>query len=132
MLKKTITYTDYNGTERTEDFYFNISEAELHELELTTEGGYAELLQAAINAKDVPTLISSFKAIIFKAYGEKSPDGRQFVKSEELSKAFSQTPAYTKLYMSLITDANEAANFCKGILPAKVNGVELRPEKAAN
>lgn len=132
MLKKTITYTDYNGTERTEDFYFNISEAELHELELTTEGGYAELLQAAINAKDAPTLIASFKAIIFKAYGEKSPDGRQFIKSEELSKAFSQTPAYTQLYMSLITDANEASNFCKGILPAKVNGVELRPEKAVN
>lgn len=118
MLKKTITYTDYNDVERTEDFYFNISKAELAEMEMGTTGGFSEMIERVIAAQDVPSLVKIFKDIILKAYGEKSLDGKRFVKSEELSTAFSQTEAYSNLYMELATDADAATAFVNGILPA--------------
>ena len=93
MLKKTITYKDYNGVERTEDFYFNLSKAEAMEMELSITGGLTEMIRKIVAAQDTPTIIATFKQIILKAYGEKSPDGRRFIKSEELSKAFSETEA---------------------------------------
>ena len=111
MLKKTITYKDYNGVERTEDFYFNLSKAEAMEMELSITGGLTEMIRKIVAAQDTPTIIATFKQIILKAYGEKSPDGRRFIKSEELSKAFSETEAYSDLYMELATDANAAAEF---------------------
>ena len=117
MLKKTMTYTDYNGTERTEDFYFNLSKAELMEMELSVNGGLAEMLQNIVNAQDSPAIIKTFKEIILKAYGRKTPDGRGFEKSEELSRAFSQTEAYSDLFMLLATNAEEAAKFVNGIVP---------------
>lgn len=117
MLKKTITYTDYNGVERTEDFYFNLTKAELMEMEMGTSGGFAEMIQRVIAAKDAPTIISVFKDIILKSYGQKSPDGRRFVKSEQLREEFSQTEAYSILYMELATNDEAAANFVNGIMP---------------
>ena len=118
MLKKTITYTDYNDVERIEDFYFNISKAELAEMEMGTTGGFSEMIERVIAAQDVPSLVKIFKEIILKAYGEKSLDGKRFIKSEELSTAFSQTEAYSNLYMELATDADAATKFVNGILPA--------------
>ena len=115
MIKKNITYTDYNGNERTEDFYFNLSTAELMEMEMSTSGGLAEMIQRIVAAQDAPAIIKVFKDIILKAYGEKSPDGKRFVKNEELSTAFSQTEAYSQLYMELSTDAEAAATFVNGI-----------------
>lgn len=117
MLKKTITFTDYNGVERTEDFYFNLNKAEVMEMEMGTTGGFAEMINGIIAAKDVPALISIFKDMILKAYGQKSPDGRRFIKSKELSEEFSQTEAYVSLYMELATDDEAAANFVNGIMP---------------
>lgn len=117
MLKKTITYTDYNGTERKEDFYFNLSSAELTEMELSVAGGYDTYLTRIINAKDVPSVAKIVKEIIFKAYGEKSLDGKRFIKSEELSTAFSQTEAYSELYMELATSDDACAIFVNGIIP---------------
>ena len=117
MLKKTITYTDYNGVERTEDKYFNLSQAEIMEMEMSTAGGLAEMIQGIVAAQDAPAIIKIFKELILKAYGEKSPDGKRFIKSEELSTAFSQTEAYTKLFMELATDADAAATFVNGIVP---------------
>lgn len=125
MLKKTITFTDYNGVERTEDFYFNLNKAEVMEMEMGTTGGFAEMINGIIAAKDVPALISIFKDMILKAYGQKSPDGRRFIKSKELSEEFSQTEAYVSLYMELATDDEAAANFVNGIMPKDlVNGVQ--------
>ena len=118
MLKKTITYTDYNGVERTEDSYFNLTKAEIMEMELTTTGGLAEMINRIIPAKDAPAIITVFKDLILKAYGEKSPDGKRFIKSKELSEAFSQTEAYSILFMELATDADAAAKFINGIVPA--------------
>lgn len=118
MLKKTITYEDFDGNSRTEDFYFNLSKAEVLEMELGISGGMTQMLTKIIAAQDGERIIKTFKDIILKAYGEKSPDGKRFVKSEEISTAFSQTEAYSQLFMELATDANAAANFVNGIVPA--------------
>lgn len=125
MLKKTITYTDYNGIERTEDHYFNLTKAEIMELELGTAGGFAEMIQRIVDAQDAPSIIKVFKDLILKAYGEKSPDGKRFIKSKEISDAFSQTEAYSQLFMELATDADAAAEFVNGIVPNMGNGKAL-------
>lgn len=121
MLKKAITYTDYNGVKRTEDFYFNLSKAEVMEMELGTVGGLAEMLKRIVDSQDVPALIKNFKEIILKAYGEKSPDGKRFIKVNDqgvpLSIAFSQTEAYSQLFMELATDHEAASVFINGIIP---------------
>ena len=120
MLKKTITYTDYDDVERTETFYFNISESELTEMQLSTEGGLAERLQKMVDAQDVPSVTKVFKEIILKAYGEKSADGKYFRKSEAISNAFLSTEAYNKLYMELLQDPDKLAEFINGLLPKSV------------
>ena len=117
MLKKTITYTDYNGVERTEDFYFNLTKAELMEMEIGTTGGMADMIKRIVDAKDAPAIIKIFKELVLKAYGEKSADGKRFVKSEEISNGFAQTEAYSQLFMELATDADAAAAFVNGIIP---------------
>ena len=117
MLKETIAYVDYNGNERTEDFYFNLTQAEVMEMELSIAGGLAEMINKIIAAQDTPTIIKVFKEMILKAYGEKSPDGKRFMKSEELSQGFAQTEAYSILFMKLATDAEAASKFIKGIVP---------------
>jgi hypothetical protein len=118
MLKKSIKYVDFNGVEREEDFYFNISKAEAAEMELSTDGGLTNMIQRIVSAQDNPTIIKIFKEFILKAYGEKSPDGRLFEKSEALSKAFTHTEAYNVLYMELLSDAKKAAEFIEGLMPA--------------
>lgn len=120
MLKKTITYTDYNGMERTEDFYFNLNKAELMEMEMGTSGGFAEMVQRIVAAKDAPAIIKIFKEMILKAYGQKSPDGRRFIKNDELREEFSQTEAFSILYMELATDDKAAAKFVNGVMPAEM------------
>ena len=98
MLIKNITYTDYDGNERNETFYFNLSKAELMELEMSIDGGWAERIQQIVNAKDVPTLSKIFKDLILRSYGEKSPDGKRFVKSAALSgRSFTIEPPGSKV-----------------------------------
>lgn len=132
MLSKTITYTDYNGLERTEKFYFNFTEAEAAEMELTTEGGLSGMIEKIIETKDVPTLIKIFKDLILRSYGEKSADGRRFIKNDEMREAFTQTEAYSKLFMELAFDADKAVEFVNGIAPHKSEDgkvdVSKRPE----
>lgn len=117
MLKKTITYTDYNGNERTEDFYFNLTEAEIMEMEMSTAGGLAESIQRIVKAQDAPAIIKIFKDLVLKAYGVKSPDGKRFIKNASLREEFEQTEAYSKLFMELATDEDAAAEFVNGIVP---------------
>ena len=121
MLKKTFTYTDYNGVERTEDHYFNLSKAELMEMELSTTGGLAEMINKIVAAQDAPAIVKVFKDLVLKAYGQKSADGRRFIKSKELADEFSQTEAYSQLFMELATDADAASKFVNGIVPAMDN-----------
>ena len=121
MLKKTITYKDYNDVERTEDFYFNLTKAEVMEMEMSTTGGLAEMIQRIVAAQDAPAIIKIFKDLLLKAYGEKSPDGKRFVKSDAIREAFEQTEAYSILFMELATDDKKAAEFINGIIPADLN-----------
>lgn len=118
MLKKTITYTDYDGNQRTEDFYFNFSKAEVSEMELSVNGGLTAMINRIIATQDAPSIIKTFKELVLKAYGEKSLDGKRFIKSEELSTAFSQTEAYSILFMELATDADAAAKFFNAVIPS--------------
>ena len=117
MLVKKVTYIDYMENERTEDLHFNLSEAELTEMELSTTGGLGEYIKKITAAQDAPAMIALFKDLVLKSYGEVSPDGRRFVKNDEIREAFSQTPAYSKIFMELAFDADAAAKFIKGIVP---------------
>lgn len=117
MLKKLITYKDYNGTERKENFYFNLNKTELMEMETEVVGGMRQLLEDMMEKQDIPKIMKAFKTIILKAYGEKSPDGRRFYKSDELSIAFTQTEAYNVLYMELLSDAKKASAFINALMP---------------
>lgn len=117
MFAKTITYTDFNDVERTETFYFNLSKAEIAEMQLTTEGGLTEKLQKIIDSKDQAEIFKMFKYLILKAYGEKSPDGKRFIKNEELSEGFSQTAAFDEFFMELGTNSDAAQAFVNGIIP---------------
>ena len=117
MFAKKITYTDFNDVERTETFYFNLSKAEIAEMQVTTEGGLGEKLQKIIDSKDQAEIFKMFKYLILKAYGEKSEDGKRFVKSAELSEAFSQTAAYDDFFMELGTNSDAAQAFINGIIP---------------
>ena len=118
MLKKTITYTDYDGNERSEDFYFNLTKAELMEMDLAEAGGLEEMLTRIISMRDTAKIIAVFKEIIMKSVGIKSPDGRKFIKNQEIRDDFAQTEAFSDLYMELITNVDEATAFVKGIVPA--------------
>lgn len=122
MLKKTITYEDYNGVQRTEDFYFNLTKVECMELEYeTVEGGsLSESINTLIEAKDMGTVIKTIKQIVLTAYGVKSPDGKRFIKSDELRDAFEQSPAFEEVYWELVSDAEKAADFISGIVPSAV------------
>ncbi len=124
MLSKDIKYTDYNGVEREEKFLFNLSKAELMEMELGTSGGLAEMIKNIVATQDTPSIIKIFKELVLKAYGEKSPDGKRFIKIDEkgnpLSIAFSQTEAYSNLFMELATNADAAAKFVRGIIPSDI------------
>ena len=117
MLKKTIKYTDYDGNEREEDFYFNLSKAEVTEMELSKEGGMSEYIKKISAAQNAPELIKLFKEIITKSYGEKSLDGKRFIKNKELTEAFTQTEAYSELFIELASNADEAVKFINGIMP---------------
>lgn len=130
MLKKTIKYTDYNGVERNEDFYFNLTKAEIMEMQMGTTGGFADYIAALVKTQNMPEIVRIFKDIVLKAYGEKSQDGKRFIKTDDnghsLAKAFSETEAFSILYMELATDSKEAAKFINGIVP---QDMEISEEK---
>lgn len=117
MLKKTISYTDYDGKERIEDFYFNLTKAEVTEMEVSETGGLVKTIKRITEEENQKEIIRIFKEVILKAYGKKSEDGRRFIKNEELSTEFAQTEAYSELFMELATNADSAAAFMNGIVP---------------
>ena len=117
MIKKTVTYQDFNGVERTEDFYFNLTEAEIMELEIAEDGGFTSYIERLINAKDNATLMKVFKKLLLMSYGEKSADGRRFVKNKEITDAFAQSQAYSDIFMDLTVDDKAASDFINGIIP---------------
>lgn len=118
MIKKTVTYTDLNGNDRTESFYFHFYESEILEMEMSVEGGFAERIQRIIDAKDQPSLIREIKKFVLNAYGVKSEDGKRFIKNDDVRAAFEQSPAYSKIFMELVMDDTVASEFVKGVVPA--------------
>lgn len=122
MIKWTITYTDYNDDEVTEDFYFHYNKAELMEMNFSADGAYSNFIRRITNQRDYRVLGEEFKKLILGAYGVKTDDGKSFRKSEELSKAFEQSEAYATLYMELISDPDKLAKFTRGIVPKDLQG----------
>lgn len=125
MLIKPITYIDYNGKERTEQFCFNLTKAEITEMELGINGGLSEKIKRIIESEDQASIVELFKDLILKSYGEKSLDGKKFIKSKELSDGFAQTEAYSDLFMELATDSEKAAEFVNGIIPKNMDAVNV-------
>lgn len=117
MVKKTITFTDYEGVERTEDFYFNLSKAEIAEMELSIDGGLAKKVDRIVAAQDNKEIIAVFKELILMSHGVKSDDGRRFIKNDELRAGFVQTEAYSELFMELASNSEAAIKFFNGIVP---------------
>ena len=118
MLKKHVVYTDYNGNERKEDFYFNLTKAEIMEMEMSTSGGLTEMIQQVVASQDAPTIVKIFKDLVLRSYGQKSLDGKRFIKNAQIREEFEQTEAYSQIFMELATDADAAAKFVNGVMPA--------------
>ena len=118
MLKKTVTYTDYNGVERTEAFYFHYNEAEILDMEMSTEGGFAERIQKIIDAKDQVSLMQVIKKFVIDAYGVKSEDGKRFIKNDTVRTEFLESPAYSQIWMELVMDDKIAADFINNVIPS--------------
>jgi hypothetical protein len=117
MYKKTINYTDFNGVDRKEDFYFNFMKAELVEMNMSTGGGMKAFIERITNTQDQMELIKLFKELVLKAYGIKSDDGKRFIKNEEVLNEFKQSRAYSVLIMELISKEGAATEFFNGIMP---------------
>lgn len=130
MLKKTITYKDLNGVERTEDFYFNLSKPEIVKMQASVKGGYDVQLRSIAANLNGGQIMEFFEELISKAYGEKSEDGRRFMKSEEISRSFMETPAYEKLFEELVTDDKAAADFVNAVM--SVNSSQAQAAVPAN
>lgn len=124
MFKKTIEYTDYNGVGRTESFYFNLSPADLIDMEVES-GGYKQMIQNIIDSQDIQSLMKAFKELIRRSYGVKSQDGKHFVKNDEVFEEFVSTPAYSNLIMEFLEDTDKAVEFVNGIMPKPTNASEL-------
>lgn len=129
MLEKKITYTDYDGNERTETHYFNLTKPELMEMEFSVGGGLDKKISKIIETQDTTKLMDIFKDLIIRSYGIKSDDGKRFIKKAEITEEFTQTGAYSELYMELATDADAAATFVNGIMPKDL--MEAANKKAA-
>lgn len=117
MLKKSITYEDFNGREVTDEFHFHLSKAELVEMEAGQRGGLGAYLQHIVETNDGAAIISAFKTLIQKSIGQVSEDGKRFEKGEEITRRFTESPAYSELFMQLATNANASAEFVNGIIP---------------
>ena len=130
MIKKTIKYTDYNGTERTMEAYFNLNKAEIMKMEMSTAGGLAEKINKIVEAQDAPSIIAVFEDLIQRSYGVKTPDGGFSKKREDLER-FMATEAYSELFMELATDADAASAFINGVIPADMSK-QLAEQSAKN
>lgn len=128
MIKKTVTYEDFDGHTRTEDFFFNLTKAELTEMEMSFNGGLSQLLDKIVKENDTKQIIEYFKKIVIDSYGVKSLDGRQFMKNEKLKEEFASTAAYSEIFMELATDSDAASAFINGIIPASL-GAQAKAEQ---
>lgn len=120
MLKKTIKYTDFNNVEKEEEFYFNLTKAELIKLQISERGGLDKVLKDIVAEDDTKQIIVLFEKIIGAAYGEKSEDGKRFMKSDEMWNNFKHTEAYSELFFELLSNADYAAIFINTLIPREL------------
>lgn len=132
MIKKTITYKDFNDKERTENFYFHFSQAELLDMEMDVDGGFAERIQKMIDTKDQKELLKIIKKFVYDAYGVKSDDGKRFMKNPEVKAEFIESPAYSIIFMELVTNDQVAAEFVNGVIPDDMKSQYAAALKKAN
>ena len=136
MLKKTVTYTDYDGNQRTEDFYFNLNKVECLEMEASVEGGYAKYIDKIAKSNDMKEIVNIIKLFLLKSYGEKSADGKRFIKVDSngipLSQKFEETEAFVELYVELASDATKCSDFINGIMPNDGNSTTQNVPAASN
>lgn len=133
MLKKTITYEDFDGNQVTEDHFFHLSKADLVEMEVSQKGGMAAYLQTIIDSDDGNQIMAQFKSLILKSYGKRSDDGRRFTKNDQLRQEFESSEAYSTMFMELVTDAGAAAQFVEGVVPHNLeNDPQLAKLRQAN
>ena len=118
MIKKTVTYTDYNGEQRTETFYFHYTEAEILDMEMSEEGSFVDRIQRIIDAKDKTALMKLIKKFVIDAYGVKSEDGKRFIKNDAVRTEFLESPAYSQIWMELVMDDEIAADFINNVIPS--------------
>lgn len=121
MHKETITYNDLNGVQRTENFYFDLSKPEIVKMQASAKGGYDVQLRSIAADLNGAKIMEFFENFITKSYGEKSEDGRRFMKSEEISRSFMETPAYEVLFEKLVTNDKYAADFVNAVMRSKGN-----------
>ena len=129
MFKKEIEYQDFNGQQRKEMFYFNLSKAELMEMELSTQAGMEEMIKMLIATKDNAKIVQTFKDLILRSYGIKSEDGTRFIKTPELREAFEQSNAYSELFMEILSNTDAQVSFINGVING-VNVPEMKEEDA--
>lgn len=136
MYAKKIKFTDFNGNEREQTYYFNLTKAELTEMELSMEGGFKEYVQRIVEAQKTTEIAAIFKKLILKAYGEKSDDGMRFIKRDpvrgNLADEFEQTDAYSELFMELATNEGAATEFINKILPASIQEEVKKQQENGN
>lgn len=129
MQKKTIKYTDFNGDEHEEEFYFNLTETELMDMSMTEEGGLDKYIERITNTRDYKKILGLFEDLVDKSYGVKSLDGKRFEKSEEILRNFKATNAYSEMIMGFVTDTQQAIDFINNLVP---KGLNEKLEKAQN
>lgn len=139
MLKKTISYEDFNGDAVSEDYFFHLSKAELVELELSHQGGLSEALKRIVDSEDGKAIIAEFKNIILSSYGQRSADGKRFIKNQQLRDEFESTEAYSTLFMELVLNAESAIEFINGVIPtdmveeaAKLANPDIKPVESVS
>lgn len=123
MLKKQVTYKDYDGNDKTTTLYFHLNKFEWLELETYTKGGLIENLKHAIETGNAKKTIDILKKIILRSYGEKDPETGSFEKSDDIAIRFSKTDAFSELFYELAYNEEAAQSFFMGLIP-----VELRAE----
>lgn len=128
MYEITEKYVDYNGVEREETFYFNLTAAELMKMEFKTAGGFTERIKKIIASKDTVEIMRTFEEFLNMSYGRKSDDGKRFIKSEEMTREFMETPAYSQIYMKLASDEKSATEFINHVVPADLNAQIAKAE----
>lgn len=118
MYQKAITYEDYNGVKKTKNFYFNLTRSEIAKMHLMTDSGLDQMIKKMIESGSNKEIFTYFDNFVLSCYGEKSADGEEFIKNEEIREKFRNHPAYDVLFMEFIEGGDKAmSDFINAVIP---------------